>query len=868
MAEDAIDRQLALVFEIEEAGRTAKVQLENCLLLSDRLSILRPLLKDVRPWLATVQMGRQQVAVDAILLRLERCLRRLNTVLQRCGRSTRLCVSSFYRDLHFTLKQASLSLADCLADLAVQVSPALPEAAKQARAIQAEIQQLRFVPAGKQGQAQLATVCGQATEQQRLLQQLCGSVSSLLSQLQSQDASCSCSGRCTGGCRDRDGRSKGERDKVGRQKQQGVVLSCESRAEVSGQLVRVLQQLERETVVVGVLKALCFKCGWMEESVVKKLIRDLGEQRRVVGTQRWAVDEIQQWLRRQDLSAADTCSVTLSGASSEGRDMWAIGVSCVEEPWLALLAEELVAHRDDLREVSAHVAAVNAALSRAAYNDAQDADAAGGPVDERRGGRAGRGRSTGNESTRGDIWDERKGPGGAAEDGSSGEEGVNPRRAYSGKVDLAAEQRGALVSALWYGSEEDQEAAADAVLEGCDSGAITATPSLSARVLSGKWQPALAAALKPPSSCRPPVIQSAVATSIVCLAVSDELRRSLASQGLLQALLLQIQKPHRFTLSRCLFALGQLARCDSVRCHVTESGSMSFLAPLLRSKDMEVREAAALLFKNVVFRDPPQDTQSLLATRASVVKHGAVPFLLSSLAIPDPANSSATPSIPHNPAAAAVTSETAEYMLGIVGGLAQSPRAAVPLPSRRLIACVIPHLALPSTPSVRVYAVAALAALARVNKECLTNGGVVPLLHVVRDESVGERVRLHAVSVLCGIAGLKSRDYRSLIALEGGLPPLVGLLAPAFPLDLRLLAAATLRFLAASEVVRRSLLLAGALPPLVELLRAQLPNPFTAGSAAAAVAALVPGESGSAGLPEGGRGDSGVWREQDAGGDS
>ncbi|GJP50634.1 hypothetical protein CLOM_g9776 [Closterium sp. NIES-68] len=724
MAEDAIDRQLALVFEIEEAGRTAKVQLENCLLLSDRLSILRPLLKDVRPWLATVQMGRQQVAVDAILLRLERCLRRLNTVLQRCGRSTRLCVSSFYRDLHFTLKQASLSLADCLADLAVQVSPALPEAAKQARAIQAEIQQLRFVPAGKQGQAQLATVCGQATEQQRLLQQLCGSVSSLLSQLQSQDASCSCSGRCTGGCRDRDGRSKGERDKVGRQKQQGVVLSCESRAEVSGQLVRVLQQLERETVVVGVLKALCFKCGWMEESVVKKLIRDLGEQRRVVGTQRWAVDEIQQWLRRQDLSAADTCS--------EGRDMWAIGVSCVEEPWLALLAEELVAHRDDLREVSAHVAAVNAALSRAAYNDAQDADAAGGP--------------------------------------------------------------------------------------GCDSGAITATPSLSARVLSGKWQPALAAALKPPSSCRPPVIQSAVATSIVCLAVSDELRRSLASQGLLQALLLQIQKPHRFTLSRCLFALGQLARCDSVRCHVTESGSMSFLAPLLRSKDMEVREAAALLFKNVVFRDPPQDTQSLLATRASVVKHGAVPFLLSSLAIPDPANSSATPSIPHNPAAAAVTSETAEYMLGIVGGLAQSPRAAVPLPSRRLIACVIPHLALPSTPSVRVYAVAALAALARVNKECLTNGGVVPLLHVVRDESVGERVRLHAVSVLCGIAGLKSRDYRSLIALEGGLPPLVGLLAPAFPLDLRLLAAATLRFLAASE--------------------------------------------------EGGRGDSGVWREQDAGGDS
>ncbi|CAI5457426.1 unnamed protein product [Closterium sp. Yama58-4] len=75
MAEDAVDRQLALVVEIEEAGRAAKVQLENCLLLSDRLGILRPLLKDMRPWLAAVQMGRQQVAIDAILLRLERCAR-------------------------------------------------------------------------------------------------------------------------------------------------------------------------------------------------------------------------------------------------------------------------------------------------------------------------------------------------------------------------------------------------------------------------------------------------------------------------------------------------------------------------------------------------------------------------------------------------------------------------------------------------------------------------------------------------------------------------------------------------------------------------------------------------------------------------
>ncbi|CAI5993566.1 unnamed protein product [Closterium sp. NIES-65] len=1309
MAEDAVDRQLALVVEIEEAGRAAKVQLENCLLLSDRLGILRPLLKvsrrssdrvelypsilplptakvqlenrlllsdrlgilrpllkDMRPWLAAVQMGRQQVAIDAILLRLERCLRRLSTVIQRCGRSSRLCVSSFYRDLHFTLKQASLSLADCLADLAAQAASTLPEAAKQARAIQAEIQQLRFVPAGKQGQAQLATVCGQATEQQRLLQQLRASVSSLLSQLRhSQGASCrgncsggTCSGDCRGSSRNGDGRSMGGRGNAGWEKVRGVVLREGSREQVEGELVRVLQQVEREAVVVGVLKALCFKCGWMEETVVKKLIRDLGEQRRVVGTQRWAVDEIQQWLRRQDLSAADTCagdevaswdlrlgrraaelardvvrSLRLRmadhqkalqvgvgrAACGEGRDMWAIGVSCVEEPWLALLAEELAAHRDDLREVAAHVTAVDAALSRAAYNEAQEAGTvegnaacggAGGASGSRTPGRGGRGRGEsdvgpllarmdsdlrqyvaelvghagvaggvlsvleedldeaerrgeeaenkggeagekgeaqrrgkaergekeegrrkeiegrgvgkrtecgtagkrGKENAReagtrdkgefrgtgaaevlrengqarvgpsaisreergrddvadvadmggvgdvrdgamelagqrhgdgvgtssvrgmaqGGMTDGGKGAAGEVEQGSSGDEGFNPRRAYSGEVHLSAEQGGgeklapggavrgegvggggtgdgagrgdaregegegagdgvgrgagcgvgavgfegcvragerggggeveeamgegeaalaALVSALWYGSEEDQEAAAEAVLEGCDTGAITATLSLAARILAGKWQPALAAALKPLSSRRPPVVQSAVATSLVCLAVSDELRTALASQGLLQALLLQVRKPHRSILSRCVFALGQLARCDSVRCHVTDSGSMSFLVPLLRSKDVEVRESAALLvknmvfrdpfestqksspppflsptspispirsllagrggardvevresaallFKNMVFRDPPQDSQSLLATRACVVKHGAVPLLLSALSIPTalhPADTasldtsshttgtSSTSAEAHESAAeaaaaaaaaaarACMSGETEEYMLGIIGGLAQSPRPAVPLPTRKLIACIIPHLAHPSTPTVRVYALAALAALAKVDPEGDYNGGgsvegavrrvggvereeraeggvvavvelegLVPVLQVVRDTAVGERVRLHAVSVLCAIAGLKSRDYRSLIALEGGLPPLVALLSPAFPLDLRLLSATTLRLLSLSPVVRRSILLTGALLPLVDLLREQLPNPFTNVSVAAAVAALVP----------------------------
>ncbi|CAI5956736.1 unnamed protein product [Closterium sp. NIES-64] len=1441
MAEDAVDRQLALVVEIEEAGRaakvqlenclllsdrlgilrpllkvsrrssdrvelypsilplpTAKVQLENCLLLSDRLGILRPLLKDMRPWLAAVQMGRQQVAIDAILLRLERCAR-LPSLAETSERALAALVPD--RDISGDAENttagfaalASLSLADCLADLAAQAASTLPEAAKQARAIQAEIQQLRFVPAGKQGQAQLATVCGQATEQQRLLQQLRASVSSLLSQLRhSQGASCrgncsggTCSGDCRGSSRNGDGRSMGGRGNAGWEKVRGVVLREGSREQVEGELVRVLQQVEREAVVVGVLKALCFKCGWMEETVVKKLIRDLGEQRRVVGTQRWAVDEIQQWLRRQDLSAADTCSDSLSGvlsisegggvgdgeeesvgwmrgeglsggvggrgtgrgmergeegkgrgregkegraereileaceamkgagdevaswdlrlgrraaelardvvrslrlrmadhqkalqvgvgraACGEGRDMWAIGVSCVEEPWLALLAEELAAHRDDLREVAAHVTAVDAALSRAAYNEAQEAGTvegnaacggAGGEggmngagargsdrwargegsegeegmgrgavgVAERYGelhewqralrdlsihvrgvrrqantmqrllltveaasaaaaaaaaagaasgaaassgnsamsgtgasgsrtpGRGGRGRGEsdvgpllarmdsdlrqyvaelvghagvaggvlsvleedldeaerrgeeaenkggeagekgeaqrrgkaergekeegrrkeiegrgvgkrtecgtagkrGKENAReagtrdkgefrgtgaaevlrengqarvgpsaisreergrddvadvadmggvgdvrdgamelagqrhgdgvgtssvrgmaqGGMTDGGKGAAGEVEQGSSGDEGFNPRRAYSGEVHLSAEQGGgeklapggavrgegvggggtgdgagrgdaregegegagdgvgrgagcgvgavgfegcvragerggggeveeamgegeaalaALVSALWYGSEEDQEAAAEAVLEGCDTGAITATLSLAARILAGKWQPALAAALKPLSSRRPPVVQSAVATSLVCLAVSDELRTALASQGLLQALLLQVRKPHRLILSRCVFALGQLARCDSVRCHVTDSGSMSFLVPLLRSKDVEVRESAALLFKNMVFRDPPQDSQSLLATRACVVKHGAVPLLLSALSIPTalhPADTasldtsshttgtSSTSAEAHESAAeaaaaaaaaaarACMSGETEEYMLGIIGGLAQSPRPAVPLPTRKLIACIIPHLAHPSTPTVRIYALAALAALAKVDPEGDYNGGgsvegavrrvggvereeraeggvvavvelegLVPVLQVVRDTAVGERVRLHAVSVLCAIAGLKSRDYRSLIALEGGLPPLVALLSPAFPLDLRLLSATTLRLLSLSPVVRRSILLTGALLPLVDLLREQLPNPFTNVSVAAAVAALVP----------------------------
>ncbi|CAI5954997.1 unnamed protein product [Closterium sp. NIES-65] len=1397
MAEDAVDRQLALVVEIEEAGRaakvqlenclllsdrlgilrpllkvsrrssdrvelypsilplpTAKVQLENCLLLSDRLGILRPLLKDMRPWLAAVQMGRQQVAIDAILLRLERCayigtsayhvqslctvgpnltclhvlshaspvlshaspvlshaspvLSHASPVLSHASpvlshASPVLSHASPVLPPHFPhlpshptcpmpplSLQASLSLADCLADLAAQAASTLPEAAKQARAIQAEIQQLRFVPAGKQGQAQLATVCGQATEQQRLLQQLRASVSSLLSQLRhSQGASCrgncsggTCSGDCRGSSRNGDGRSMGGRGNAGWEKVRGVVLREGSREQVEGELVRVLQQVEREAVVVGVLKALCFKCGWMEETVVKKLIRDLGEQRRVVGTQRWAVDEIQQWLRRQDLSAADTCSDSLSGvlsisegggvgdgeeesvgwmrgeglsggvggrgtgrgmergeegkgrgregkegraereileaceamkgagdevaswdlrlgrraaelardvvrslrlrmadhqkalqvgvgraACGEGRDMWAIGVSCVEEPWLALLAEELAAHRDDLREVAAHVTAVDAALSRAAYNEAQEAGTvegnaacggAGGASGSRTPGRGGRGRGesdvgpllarmdsdlrqyvaelvghagvaggvlsvleedldeaerrgeeaenkggeagekgeaqrrgaaevlrengqarvgpsaisreergrddvadvadmggvgdvrdgamelagqrhgdgVGTSSVRGmaqgGMTDGGKGAAGEVEQGSSGDEGFNPRRAYSGEVHLSAEQGGgeklapggavrgegvggggtgdgagrgdaregegegagdgvgrgagcgvgavgfegcvragerggggeveeamgegeaalaALVSALWYGSEEDQEAAAEAVLEGCDTGAITATLSLAARILAGKWQPALAAALKPLSSRRPPVVQSAVATSLVCLAVSDELRTALASQGLLQALLLQVRKPHRLILSRCVFALGQLARCDSVRCHVTDSGSMSFLVPLLRSKDVEVRESAALLvknmvfrdpfestqksspppflsptspispirsllagrggardvevresaallFKNMVFRDPPQDSQSLLATRACVVKHGAVPLLLSALSIPTalhPADTasldtsshttgtSSTSAEAHESAAeaaaaaaaaaarACMSGETEEYMLGIIGGLAQSPRPAVPLPTRKLIACIIPHLAHPSTPTVRIYALAALAALAKVDPEGDYNGGgsvegavrrvggvereeraeggvvavvelegLVPVLQVVRDTAVGERVRLHAVSVLCAIAGLKSRDYRSLIALEGGLPPLVALLSPAFPLDLRLLSATTLRLLSLSPVVRRSILLTGALLPLVDLLREQLPNPFTNVSVAAAVAALVP----------------------------
>ncbi|CAI5970615.1 unnamed protein product, partial [Closterium sp. NIES-65] len=387
---------------------------------------------------------------------------------------------------------------------------------------------------------------------------------------------------------------------------------------------------------------------------------------------------------------------------------------------------------------------------------------------------------------------------------------------------------------------------------GCDTGAITATLSLAARILAGKWQPALAAALKPLSSRRPPVVQSAVATSLVCLAVSDELRTALASQGLLQALLLQVRKPHRLILSRCVFALGQLARCDSVRCHVTDSGSMSFLVPLLRSKDVEVRESAALLFKNMVFRDPPQDSQSLLATRACVVKHGAVPLLLSALSIP-------TALHPADTASLDTSSHTTE----------PSPcRASAHQEAHRL------HHSPPRAPlhpTVRIYALAALAALAKVDPEGDYNGGgsvegavrrvggvereeraeggvvavvelegLVPVLQVVRDTAVGERVRLHAVSVLCAIAGLKSRDYRSLIALEGGLPPLVALLSPAFPLDLRLLSATTLRLLSLSPVVRRSILLTGALLPLVDLLREQLPNPFTNVSVAAAVAALVP----------------------------
>ncbi|CAI5985251.1 unnamed protein product [Closterium sp. NIES-65] len=826
-----------------------------------------------------------------------------------------------------------------------------------------------------------------------------------------------------------------------------------------------------------------------------------------------------------------------------GRDMWAIGVSCVEEPWLALLAEELAAHRDDLREVAAHVTAVDAALSRAAYNEAQEAGTvegnaacggAGGASGSRTPGRGGRGRGesdvgpllarmdsdlrqyvaelvghagvaggvlsvleedldeaerrgeeaenkggeagekgeaqrrgaaevlrengqarvgpsaisreergrddvadvadmggvgdvrdgamelagqrhgdgVGTSSVRGmaqgGMTDGGKGAAGEVEQGSSGDEGFNPRRAYSGEVHLSAEQGGgeklapgghgregrrrrggggdgegeaalaALVSALWYGSEEDQEAAAEAVLEGCDTGAITATLSLAARILAGKWQPALAAALKPLSSRRPPVVQSAVATSLVCLAVSDELRTALASQGLLQVGSQQVQlcgcgKNGAAAAGAEATPLDSQAAASSpsaswravirVCCSLdvsttspppfrTSSSTNQLLnslplflcdcnssptAPTHQSdlyvsgchcqdvEDVEVQESAALLFKNMVFRDPFESTQksspppflsptspispirSLLAGRGAnrCSPRGRAwsstarsPLLLSALSIPTalhPADTasldtsshttgtSSTSAEAHESAAeaaaaaaaaaarACMSGETEEYMLGIIGGLAQSPRPAVPLPTRKLIACIIPHLAHPSTPTVRIYALAALAALAKVDPEGDYNGGgsvegavrrvggvereeraeggvvavvelegLVPVLQVVRDTAVGERVRLHAVSVLCAIAGLKSRDYRSLIALEGGLPPLVALLSPAFPLDLRLLSATTLRLLSLSPVVRRSILLTGALLPLVDLLREQLPNPFTNVSVAAAVAALVP----------------------------
>lgn len=90
------ERIAEVLWKLEEAGREAKVHLENCLALSDRMGLLKPAMEELRESAQAMELKSpvpRDPALEVLLLRLERSALRFLPLLpmaRLCSRAFRL----------------------------------------------------------------------------------------------------------------------------------------------------------------------------------------------------------------------------------------------------------------------------------------------------------------------------------------------------------------------------------------------------------------------------------------------------------------------------------------------------------------------------------------------------------------------------------------------------------------------------------------------------------------------------------------------------------------------------------------------------------------------------------------------------------